>query len=94
MFVTNFYAYLNYDTRRDFVVSLDRVWKWLGYSRIDHCKTALIKYCKENIDYRVDIPEKLAPEVGGAKNNEANEDHEEKTEKTENNKKVFRFGKT
>ena len=69
LFVANFYAYLNYDTRQDFVVNLDRVWKWIGYTRVDHCKTVLIKNFIENVDYRMDTPEKPAPEVAGAGRN-------------------------
>jgi len=59
LFVANFYCYLNYNQKTDFVINLDRIWKWLGYSRVDHCKTVLIKNFKENVDYKI---EKAAPE--------------------------------
>ena len=55
MFVANFYCYLNYNSKTDFVINLDRIWKWLGYSRVDHCKTVLLKNFEENIDYKVEI---------------------------------------
>ena len=63
MFVANFYCYLNYDQKNDFVIDLDRIWKWLGYTRMDNCKSVLIKHFKENEDYTI---EKAAPEDTGA----------------------------
>ncbi len=33
LFITNFYYYLNYDKTKDFIVDLDNVWKWLGFSQ-------------------------------------------------------------
>lgn len=54
MFVANFYCYLNYNQKTDFVINLDRVWKWLGYERISFCKTLLIKHFQENIDYKIE----------------------------------------
>jgi hypothetical protein len=59
LFVANFYCYLNYNQKTDFVIILDRIWKWLGYSRIDHCKTVLFKNFIQDIDYKI---EKAAPE--------------------------------
>ena len=32
LFVSSFYCYLNYDKNKDFVIDLDNVWKWLGFS--------------------------------------------------------------
>jgi hypothetical protein len=62
MFIANFYCYLNYDTKKDFVVELSKVWKWLGYGRIEECKRCLTKNFKENIDYKI---AKAAPQDGG-----------------------------
>ena len=53
MFVSSFYCYLNYNSKNDFVVDFDSVWKWLGFSRKSHCKTLLEKCFVENIDYKV-----------------------------------------
>jgi hypothetical protein len=43
LFLTSFYCYLNYDKTKDFVVDLDNVWKWLGFtqkvSALPKCKT-------------------------------------------------------
>ena len=83
LFVANFYCFLNYDTRKDFVINLDKVWKWMGYSRVDHCKVVLIRNFIENQDYKI-----FAPEDAGEKNIGAETDHEAKEE----NKKETRGG--
>jgi phage anti-repressor protein len=57
MFVANFYCYLNYDARKDFIIELDNIWKWLGFGKKGDCKNLLSNNFKENEDYRV---EKLA----------------------------------
>ena len=53
IFVASFYCYLNYDTKKDFVIDFDNVWKWLGYTRKDHAKTCLEKHFVVDIDYKV-----------------------------------------
>ncbi len=53
MFVANFYCYLNYNTRLDFVVDLDKVWKWIGFSQKIRAKELLINNFTENVDYIV-----------------------------------------
>ena len=30
LFITSFYCYLNYDSKKEFIIDLDNVWKWLG----------------------------------------------------------------
>jgi len=65
LFVASFYTFLNYDSKKDFVIDFDNVWKWLGFSRKDNAKTVLNKYFIEEVDYMVDF---VAPEVAGAKN--------------------------
>lgn len=52
-FIANFYMYLNYNQRTDFVIDFDLVWNWLGYTRIDNCKTVLYKNFKKDIDYKI-----------------------------------------
>jgi predicted GIY-YIG superfamily endonuclease len=63
LFVANFYCYLNYNQKTDFVIILDRIWKWLGYSRIEECKRVLVKNFEENVHYKI---EKAAPPSCGA----------------------------
>jgi len=51
LFITSFYCYLNYDKQTDFVVDMDNVWKWLGFSTKQHAKSVLERHFKINIDY-------------------------------------------
>ena len=53
LFVSSFYCYLNYDKNIDFVVDLDHVWKWLGFSQKIRAKECLDKYFKLDIDYKL-----------------------------------------
>lgn len=52
LYIVSFYSYLNYDEFTDFVVDLDDVWKWLGFSQKSNAKVVLTKNFKENIDYK------------------------------------------
>jgi len=63
LFVASFYCFLNYDTKKDFVIDFDNVWKWLGFSRKDNAKRLLEKFFTKDIDYQVS---KAAPSIGGA----------------------------
>ena len=63
LFVASFYCFLNYDTKKDFVIDFDNVWKWLGFSRKDHGKTVLNKHFVIDVDYQV---KKAAPPTSGA----------------------------
>ena len=47
----SFYCYLNYKTE-DFVIDLDDIWKWLGFSQKIRAKELLEKYFKLDIDYK------------------------------------------
>lgn len=51
LFVANFYCYLNYDSRKDFVIDLDTVWKWIGFSQKVRAKELLVNNFKKNEDY-------------------------------------------
>ena len=62
LFVASFYCFLNYDTKKDFVIDFDNVWKWLGFSRKDNAKRLLEKFFTINVDYVL----KSAPPFGGA----------------------------
>ena len=52
LFVSSFYCYLNYNKNIDFVVDLDNIWKWLGFSQKIRAKECLEKYFKLDIDYK------------------------------------------
>jgi phage anti-repressor protein len=62
LFVSSFYCYLNYDDKIDFVIDLDNVWQWLGFSQKVNAKCVLEKNFIKNSDYKI-----FAPEVAGAK---------------------------
>jgi phage anti-repressor protein len=64
MFLASFYCYLNYDYKNDFVIDLDDVWQWLGFSQKYNAKYMLDKQFTINIDYKI---LSFAPEASGAK---------------------------
>lgn len=53
LFVTSFYCFLNYNPRSDFVIDLDTVWKWIGFSQKVKAKVLLEKYFIINNDYKI-----------------------------------------
>lgn len=53
LFVQNFCMYLNYDKTRDYVVDLDKVWQWMGFSAKHKAKDLLTKHFTENEDYKI-----------------------------------------
>ena len=57
LFVSSFYCYLNYDKTTDFVIDLDDVWKWLGFTQKAHVKPMIESNFKLNVDYTISIPE-------------------------------------
>jgi hypothetical protein len=61
LFIGSFYCYLNYDTKKEFVVDLDNVWKWMGFSQKIHASVLLDKLFLVDIDYKI-----IAPPIGGA----------------------------
>jgi hypothetical protein len=51
LFLSNFYCYLNYNPTNDFVIDLDDVWKWFGFSQKVNAKTLLEKHFVIEKDY-------------------------------------------
>jgi predicted nuclease with TOPRIM domain len=62
LFLSSFYCYLKYDSKNDFVIDLDNVWKWLDFGQKDSGKRVIEKNFLINKDYKI-----FAPQVGGAK---------------------------
>jgi hypothetical protein len=62
LFLSSFYCYLKYDSRNDFVIDLDNVWKWLDFGQKDSAKRVIEKNFYINKDYKI-----FAPQVVGAK---------------------------
>ena len=56
LFISSFYCYLNYDKNVDFVIDLDHIWKWLGFSQKIKSVILLEKLFKLDIDYKISIP--------------------------------------
>jgi hypothetical protein len=52
LFASSFYCYLNYDKNLDFIIDLDHVWKFLGFTNKANSKILLENVFKENIDYK------------------------------------------
>ena len=53
LFVSSFYCYLNYDKNTDFVVNLDNVWRWLGFTQKVTAKTMIETNFKLDVDYKI-----------------------------------------
>ena len=49
MFVASFYCYLN--CQDNYVINLDDIWKWLGFSTKQHAKTLLERHFVIDSDY-------------------------------------------
>lgn len=72
MFVASFYCYLNCDKKNDFVIDLDNVWKWLGFSQKVRAKELLEKHFKIDIDYQksLSLAGKQTTHIKGGQNKE------------------------
>jgi hypothetical protein len=51
LFVASFYGFLKYDSNNDFVIDLDDVWRWVGFSNKAHSKHLLEKQFVIDKDY-------------------------------------------
>jgi hypothetical protein len=51
IFVASFYGFLNYDSKMDFVIDLDDVWKWLKFSTKQKAKMLLENNFVKDTDY-------------------------------------------
>jgi len=56
LFIASFYCYLNCDPK-DFIIDLDNIYEWVGFSRKDHAKRLFLKHFTINIDYKVSLPQ-------------------------------------
>jgi len=68
MFVASFYGFLNYDSKMDFVINLDDVWKWLKFSTKQKAKMLLENVFVIDIDYKIlpnlEVKQTLQPRGG------------------------------
>jgi hypothetical protein len=59
LFVSSFYCYLNHSSKTDFIIDLDDVWKWMGFSRKDPAKVVLDKNFIKDLDYKISLQQPL-----------------------------------
>ena len=55
LYVSNLFLYLNYHPVNDFVVNLDNVWKFIGFSNKANGKRLLKQHFTENKDYKITL---------------------------------------
>ena len=65
LFVFSFYCYLNYNNKSEFIVDLDNVWKWLGFSRKDPAKVVIEKNFIKDLDYKIVFQQSVENLKGG-----------------------------
>jgi hypothetical protein len=53
LFVQSFCNYLKYDQEKEYIVDLDDVWQWMGFSKKKTAKDLLQKHFTANIDYKI-----------------------------------------
>jgi hypothetical protein len=53
LFISSFYCYFNYNKNTDFVIDLDNIWEWLGFSKKIKAKTILEKNFIIENDYKI-----------------------------------------
>jgi hypothetical protein len=70
LFVASFYCYLNYNSNTDFIIDLDNVWKWIGFSRKDNAKILFNKHFTLNIDYKILLLKLQEQDLHGGRNKE------------------------
>jgi hypothetical protein len=71
LFVTSFYCYLNYNDR-DFVIDLDSVWKWMGFTLKSTAKDLLNKHFTIDVDYEILLRSKPEQDISVNNNNNNN----------------------
>ena len=55
LFVSSMYCFLNYHPTNDYVINLDNVWQWLGFSQKAMAKRTLEKNFVNDTDYKVSL---------------------------------------
>ena len=53
LFLTSFYCYLNYNKKTDFVIDLDNIWEWVGFSQKIRAKNLLERHFTHNVHYTI-----------------------------------------
>jgi hypothetical protein len=53
LFIGSFYCFLNYNSKNDFIIDFENIWKWLGFSRKDPAKRLLEKNFTNEVDFKI-----------------------------------------
>ena len=53
LFLSTFYCYIKYNSLNDFVIDLDNIWNWLGFTQKANAKRMLLKNFLEDRDYKI-----------------------------------------
>lgn len=69
LFVSSFYCYLKYNPTNDFVIDLDNVWKWMGFSTKQKAKTLLEQQFIIEKDYKILLSQSREQKNEGIDNN-------------------------
>ena len=67
LFISSFYCYLNYNQTTDFIIDLDNVWKWLGFSTKQKAKILLEKNFIIDIDYKLLVNQQVKQDFDNKK---------------------------
>ena len=54
LFVSNFFCFITYHKKNDFVIDFDDTWKFLGFTRKDPAKRVLENFFVKDVDYKID----------------------------------------
>ena len=68
LFISSFYCYLNHNLD-NFIIDLDNIWNWLGFSQKVTAKRLLLKFFVENKDY-IKLENIQTQKINGGQNKE------------------------
>ena len=69
LFIASFYCYFNYNKSTDFVINLDNIWEWLGFSQKVKSKNVLVRNFILDIDYKCSFARSGEKKEGRGGNN-------------------------
>ena len=86
MFLSSFYCYLKYDKVNDFVIDVDNIWEWLGFTNKGNAKKTIEKFFIIDKDYKILLP-KIQQQIFDSENMSEIEEEENKNNITNDSKK-------
>jgi len=69
LFVASFYCYLHYSQKDDFIIDLNNVWEWLGFSNKCSAKRVLERHFILDKDYKVLLNQSVEQKKGSGGHN-------------------------